>query len=101
MLCFYINNTIVTGRTVVKLGFTVTIDASQGAAIPWVCTSLLRVALPVSKHQDLIVFVNNVLWDQCVHRLTILVGKLVAMDPGNSCARILTKSIIRALSFNL
>ena len=124
LLCFYIDDTIIIGRTpgeVIKavrvtlelldrLGFTINKEKSVlrptqeiqflGFTIN---TLLVRVDIPEKKCTELKDYISETLaaTKLTVKDLAKLTGKLVATDPGNKWARIRSKTIVRALNWNL
>ena len=66
-------------------------------------TDSLKVDIPASKCEELRKFITELLEAQALtnKRLAALVGKLVAMSPDNRWAHIRSKTILRALNWNL
>lgn len=124
LLCFYIDDTIIIGNTqreveravgltlttLDRLGFTVNLVKSVlqptrelqflGFRIN---TILLKVDLPRLKCGEITNFAREVLTEPRLKIKTLagLIGKLVATDPGNKWAKIKTKTMVRALNWNL
>ena len=124
LLCFYIDDTILIGRTqaevrgavrvtselLTRLGFTINREKSVTEPTQQIQflgfrinTVLIRVDIPISKGEELRELITSMLHktNLTVRDLATLTGKLVATDPGNKWARIRSKVLVRALNWNL
>lgn len=124
MLCFYIDDTIIIGKTqaevekavnttlelLTRLGFT--INVGKSVLVPTqeiqflgfrIDTLRVRVDIPKKKREELTEFIRETLNNSTltVRDLATLTGKLVATDPGNKWARIRSKTIVRSLNWYL